>query len=413
MAPPFRGLEVDGSLLGCVIDDDGLVWRNFSITDPTPMSRVFNPLARFQFFECLDEAVSAGTASWQLDFNRPRVPVWEYFCGKYAEMQQRFGFDFMRGDMSHVQMRPGGVPPLLDEYYDPLGAVKQHVREQNQAPYFAYFAESFLAPRDVMGYGEEIDHLEASQADATLGDLQSTGLGTPEFLQRLRSYRDLLETRLCAPCFTMITADKDDPRFDSFYLACSEARYFLGMLLTDMPSYMALGFETRDLHPEPAPNEHYTKLYVFQERKGPKSVSGPYVWGQNLGFFEILTRLRLFVEASWQELSGKPVRAHPSTVRWLLPPDAAGVNRLLAWTQAGDSPSYVFLANTSAQPVGSFRLPSPVAGCRLELVFSILPAELNPGSVTGGLLPGGAGFFYCPGLGGGECLAFRVILEAA
>jgi hypothetical protein len=175
---------------------------------------------------------------------------------------------------------------------------------------------------------------------------------------------------------------------------------------------MALGFETRDLHPEPAPNEHYTKLYVFQERKGPKSVSGPYVWGQNLGFFEILTRLRLFVEASWQELSGKPVRAHPSTVRWLLPPDAAGVNPLLAWTQAGDSPSYVFLANTSAQPVGSFRLPSPVAGCRLELVFSILPAELNPGSVTGGLLPGGAGFFYCPGLGGGECLAFRVILEA-
>ncbi len=404
MAPPFRGLEVDGSLQACVIDDDGLVWRNFSITEPTPMSRVFNPLARFQFYERLDEAVSAGTASWQFDFDRPRKLVWEYFCRKYAEMQQRIGFDFMRGDMSHVQMRPGGVPAVVDEYYDPLGAVKQHIRVHNGASYFGYFAESFLAPRDVMGYGEEIDHLEASQADATLGDLQSTRLGSPEFLQRLRYYRDVLETRACAPSFTILTADKDDPRFDAFYLAGNEARFFLGLLLTDMPGYMALGFEMRDPHPEPAPNEHYTKLYVFQERKGPKSVNGPYIWGQNLTLFEALTRLRQFVESNWQELDGRPVS-------WLISPDATGSSPLLAWTQAGENPAFLFLVNTSTNPVGSFRLPFSSESYHVTLEFALSPAETNRKTELGtsNRLQAGGASYYCPGMSAGECLAFRVV----
>ena len=48
-------------------------------------------------------------------------------------------------------------------------------------------------------------------------------------------------------------------------------RLFMALFLADMPSYTALGFETRDLHHRPAPNEHYSKLYVFQERTGPKA----------------------------------------------------------------------------------------------------------------------------------------------
>ena len=68
-----------------------------------------------------------------------------------------------------------------------------------------------------MVYGDEVDHLEASAADTTLGDLQSTSVGTPGFLQRFRWYCDLLETRRFAPTFAVITGDKDDPRFDEFY----------------------------------------------------------------------------------------------------------------------------------------------------------------------------------------------------
>ena len=292
MAPPYRGLEVDPRPEASSVDAAGQVWREYRITNPTPMSRVFGPLGRYKLYEPLDD-----NRDWALDFARPRVAVWDYVCQRYAAVQQRYGFDFMRGDMSHVQMRPSGVPDQPDPRYDLLGAVKRYVQTVGGAPSFGYFAEGFLAPRDTMGYGEEIDHLEAAAADVVLGDLQSTVAGGAVFLGRLRLYADLLQTRQCAPAFTVMTADKDDPRFDGFYLRGNLLRLFCALLLTDMPSYQGLGFETRDRHDLPAPNEHYTKLYVFQETSGPKATSGPYRWGRNAVLYSAWTRLREFVDA--------------------------------------------------------------------------------------------------------------------
>jgi hypothetical protein len=356
MAPPYRGLEVDPSPEALIVDEDGLAWRNYRISQPQAMSRVFNPLARYKLYESKGD-----NAAWEIDFSVPRKAVWRYVCNHYAEVQRRCGFDFMRGDMSHVQMRPEGVPPVIDEYYDLLGAVKQHI--QWQAPYFGYFAESFLAPRGIMGYGEEIDHLEASAAEATLGDLQSCPVGSPEFLQRLHQYDDLKSSRRCTPSITVMTADKDDPRFDAFYRDGNALRLFLAFFLTDMPSYMGLGFEKRDRHDQPAPNEHYTKLFVFQERNGPKATLGPYVWGKNTSLFNQITHLRLYLDKIWPKVSGRPIR-------WLIAPDACGANPLLAWTQA-DNPEYLFAANTSLEKTsGPFGIPTPGGPGSWELEFS-------------------------------------------
>jgi hypothetical protein len=331
------------------------------------MSRVFGPLTRFKLYERLDD-----NADWQIDFGRARPAVWEYVCRAYGRVQRRYGFDFMRGDMSHVQMRPEGVPAKPDRRYDLLGAVKQHIRSQGAA-FFGYLAESFLPPRDVMGYGEEMDHLEASEADTVLGDLQSTVVGSPEFLQRFRSYYDMLETRRSTPNFCVMTADKDDPRFDEFYRAGSELRLFVALFLTAMPSYMGLGFEVRDVHYAPAPNEHYTKLYVFQLKEGPKATYGPYVWGKNGHLFSAITRLRRYADAIWPVLKDRPVR-------WLLAPDATAQNKVVAWTQA-DRPRYVFLANTDLEhPARRFGLPllpvlapAPVLGAELSTAGWTIP----------------------------------------
>jgi hypothetical protein len=356
MAPPYRGLEVDPSPEALITDEDGLEWRDYRITTPQTLSRVFNPLARYKLYESKDD-----NAAWEIDFTAPRLAVWKYVCTHYAEVQRRYGFDFMRGDMSHVQMRPDGVPTNTNETYDILGAVKHQI--QAQTPYFGYLAESFLAARDKMSYGEEIDHLEASAADATLGDLQSCAVGSPEFLQRLRQYEDLKCTRGCTPSFTVMTADQDDPHFDAFYLAGNVLRLFLAFFLTDMPSYVGLGFELRDRHATPAPNEHYTKLFVFQERRGPKATLGPYVWGKNVELFNQITRLKLYVDQSWPRLRGR-------LIRWLIAPDACGVNPLLAWTQA-ERPEYIFVANTSLErPSGSFGLPGPGGSDPCKLEFS-------------------------------------------
>jgi hypothetical protein len=135
MAPPYRGLKVDPE--ASTLDEHGLLWRDYCFENPTPMSRAFGPLTRFKLYERI-----ADNAEWQVDFSRPREAVWHYVCEHYARMQARFGFDFMRGDMSHVQMRPDGPPAKPDERYDLLMAVKNKIRYF--APHFGYFAESFF-----------------------------------------------------------------------------------------------------------------------------------------------------------------------------------------------------------------------------------------------------------------------------
>jgi hypothetical protein len=335
MGPPYRGLEVDSDPSACVLDEEGRLWRDYRITQPQAMSRVFGPLTRYRLYEAVDQ-----NKNWEIDFEHPVVPVWEYVCQHYGKVQEEYGFDFMRGDMSHVQMRPEGVPAQPDAYYDLLGAVKQYCRKKK--PWFGYFAESFLAPPGEMAYGDEVEHLEASLADSTLGDLQSEPVGTPLFIAELARYLDLLHHRQFAPNFTIMTADKDDPRFDHFYLRGNEIRYFIGLFLPEMPSYMALGFETREPHPSPAPNEQYTKLYVFQLEQGPKATKGPYQWGKNMDLYQRLVRQK--------EMSNQLNDAiQASETRWLLPPDPSGNQSIIAW-EAG---SYRFIANLNVEQAQS------------------------------------------------------------
>ena len=212
----------------------------------------------------------------------------------------------------------------------------------SHAPWFGYFAETYMAPPNEMAYGDEVDHLEASVAGETLGELQSVPPESAEFLQRLRRYRDVADTRSVKPSLTTMTADKDDPRFDEFYVAGNEARYFLALFLTDMPSYSGLNFECRDPHYTPAPNEHYSKLYVFHETDGPKAVSGPFQFGRNGYLFFRISRIRRFAERVLPRWRGAPVR-------WLLPPDATGGTPIVAWRIIAEdsAPQPVCVVNTA------------------------------------------------------------------
>ncbi|MEL6941636.1 MAG: hypothetical protein AAFO82_03135 [Bacteroidota bacterium] len=327
MAPPYRGLEVDPSPAAKTIDQDGRIWRDYRITKPENMSRVFGPLTRYKLYERLED-----NRNWEIDFTQPRAEVWQYVNERYRDIQHTYNFDFMRGDMSHVQMRSAGVPAEADAYYDIHKSIKNHI--QRFVPYFAYFAETFLAPPNEMGYGDEVEHLLLSDADSTLGDLQSMVVGSERFLGEFAQYDQILRHTALAPNFTIMTADKDDPRFDEFYLKGNEVRLFCGLFLTDMPSYVGLGFELRDPHPTPAPNEHYTKLYVFQEKEGSKATHHPYVWGENGELFHQLSRIRTVAERILPEIFGQ-------AIEWLIPPDKSVKQKWVAW-EVG---AYVFLAN--------------------------------------------------------------------
>ena len=330
MAPPYRGLHIVPN--DFVTDDFGQIWYQYAFNQPQQFSRVFGPLARYKFYHSLDD-----NRDWQLDFDRPNQTAWDYICQNVRACQQRFGFDFMRGDMAHVQLRPDGVPANPDAYYDPLRTIKHYVQNLG-TPHFAFFAETFLAPDDTMAYGNEADHLEAIDADSTLGDLQSMVVGSAVFNEQLANYIAFAETRRFAPNFTVMTADKDDPRFDLFYRTGNVFRYFVSLFLPQLPSYVGLGFEQRNLHEERGANEEYTKLYVFRisnEAETDKVTHGPFVWGQNAPQFNAIQRIRTFAETIWPDLTAQPMQ-------WLQKPDPTQTNgTALAW-QVADS--YVFTA---------------------------------------------------------------------
>lgn len=404
MGVPFRGIEVDPDPSHTTVDDHGMVWHDYVMTRPEFMSRVFTPLARFKLYERLDDNVN-----WEIDFSRPRSQVWDYISRHYAETQHVGNFDFMRGDMSHVQMRPDGVPEEIDEHYDILAAVKTHIQAEANAPWFGYFAETFLPAREVFQFGEELDHLDASLADATLGDLQSTVVGSPEFLQRFRRYLDDLETRSCAPSFTIGTADKDDPRFDEFYRAGNEVRLFTALFLSDMPSYVGLGYEIRDVHWEPAENERYTKLFVFKE-EGDSNVypskarfGDEFIWGENDRLFEQITYLRQYADQIMPTIEG-------SNTRWLVPPDATTLRGTAAWTQETDpgdtaSERYVFVANYDLdRDTGYFGIPGLPPNVRLREEFS----TLGPVAEQDRVLSSNGFFHRVENLAPGEGRVYRV-----
>lgn len=330
MAPPYRGLAVDTREEAKTVDEDGRVWRDFVITKPQKMSRVFGPLSRYKLYEAKNN-----NQDWEIDFDKPRPEVWKYVADKFLFFAQSYSFDFMRGDMSHVQMQPNGTPANPDKYYDIHKYIKRYVRQYK--PWFGYFAESFLAPPNEMAFGEEEAHLEGSDTDTTLGDLQSMVVGTNEFIGHFARYHQLIYTRSFSPNFTIMTADKDDPRFDAFYLKGNEVRFFMAMFLTDMPSYMGLGFEQRDPHPTPAPNEHYTKLYVFQLSEGEKATKTPYIWGRNITLFRNLTAIKQQADAILPHILDNPIQ-------WIIAPDATAEQKVIAWTQA-NNPQYVFVVN--------------------------------------------------------------------
>jgi small nuclear ribonucleoprotein (snRNP)-like protein len=323
MGPPYRGLEVDKNTI--TVDEKGRKWADYKITKPEKFSRVFGPLTRYKLFENKNN-----NDNWEIDFKKPIIANWEYVARQYAIVQSIYNIDFMRGDMAHVQMRPQGVPKKIDTYYDILGFIKKYI--QKDVPYFANFAETFLAPAGEMAYGDEVDHLEASDADSTLGDLQSMIVGSKRFLTEFERYLQILHTRQVAPNFTLMTGDKDDPRFDEFYLKGNEIRQFIALFLTEMPSYMGLGFEQRDPHFTPAPNEHYTKLYVFHLDKGEKATKGNYVWGENKPLFERLNALKIYAESIKYDIQN-------GDCQWLIKP--SNKNKVVVWK----CNEFLFVAN--------------------------------------------------------------------
>ena len=236
--------------------------------------------------------------------------------------------------------------------------------------------------------------MEGSDTDSTLGDLQSMVVGSPRFIAEFARYHELSQTRSFAPNFTIITADKDDPRFDEFYLKGNELRLFMALFLTDMPSYMSLGYEQRDSHPTPAPNEHYTKLYVFQLDEGPKATHSPYIWGKNGELFHNLEQIKIIADQLMPSIIHQKIE-------WLIPPSIQNQHKVISWKIKGET-NYVFLANLDIeQHITAIELKGISNGTELINIFSTFASPLqNITQSNGG--------FIVNSMLAGECKIFKL-----
>ena len=92
-------------------------------------------------------------------------------------------------------------------------------------------------------------------------------------------------------------------------------------------------------------------------------------------------------------------RIRDAGTAWLCPPDPAGVEKMLAWTQAG-RPEYVFVANFDTQERKSgVAVPAP-PDAGWELFFSTVTEVLPAGSAHSGQI-------HIPEIGPGEGIVFR------
>jgi hypothetical protein len=160
-------------------------------------------------------------------------------------------------------------------------------------------------------------------------------------------------------CFTMITADKDDPRFDIFYLKGKHARYFLGIFFDLLPSYMSLGFEIRNLHDARGQNEEYSKLYVFKindDAERDKVTHGPFKWGQNQALFLEIQTLKLLQEKINADIHGFETKV------------VATENSPVFIWEKGD---YTFMVNFNENEV--LNLPAPYEISAYEMFYSSRP----------------------------------------
>ena len=197
-----------------------------------------------------------------------------------------------------------------------------------------------------------------------------------------------------------MTGDKDDPRFDKFYVKGNEIRLFIGLFLTDVPSYMALGFECRDTHLKPAPNEHYTKLYVFKIDQGPKATHGPYTWGENTALFKRLNLIRFFAEQNLDKI-------RTSNTQWLLFPDKTAQQKVIAWTQ--ERSKFIFIANLDVNAsITDVKIPiSANANKQLKWVFTTRIAISS--SNQGNQITVKEDHFTIPNLEAGEGHIYEII----
>lgn len=254
--------------------------------------------------------------------NKINNQVWNYIINKFKTFQSDFNFDFLRADMAHCQLSHAHNEEAKD--FETIEFWKQLKKEiQANKPYFGTFAEAFYGNYYIDGISDMIN----KNFDIVLGDMNYKLLDEnyinyiDDFLNPFREHIPFY------PCISIFTNDSDIEENNKYYASNEEnlLRVFFGLFL-NLPSYMGMGFETRDINPKKENN--YTNKYVKKQKE-------EYLIGDNKYFFYKFKEL----EKIYNEL--KPI-INNFPLKQLYDED----NKLsLNWSYKKNNEEYLFIAN--------------------------------------------------------------------
>lgn len=287
------------------------------------------------------------------DTSRPVKPVWDYLAQRYLAFQRAYGFDFMRGDMAHVEprFRENHRNPQSNkaQWYDLFGYILHTIQTQGEAPYFAFLPEALMWAKD-WHQNRPLDHIRNMNSTVALGSLQHVPLGEGHnFANDFKIHMDNGQHIGVPMASSIMTADSDDPHHQHLYGSTHKnmVRLFVGLF--HRPTYLGMGFEMKGNN-WPWPSDSQEAMAQQTTHGSMNAARGtPYQWGNNPDAYANYTRLRNLLE-TYKHNNDTTLEGYLQQAKaYVLELDKRDTP-LMVWTLAPKNkphaPDYVCVANT-------------------------------------------------------------------
>ena len=246
----------------------------FDVRDKSADAKIIGCITPYRWYETDDDGYIKKDSAVD--------DVWFYFFEKINEFQKTFNFDFLRADMAHNQISHSYNSNVCNDDSPKEMWAELKALICRDKPYFSILAEAFYNNYYIDGITDMIN----KDVDIVLGNMNYKYLDEEyinwldDFLNPFRKYFRF------SPCVCIFTTDCDLEINNGYFASQknNECRYFISLFM-NLPSYMAVGYELRELF---AQSEcEYTNLYIKKQQT-------EYKFGANMQTFGFISKMRRF-----------------------------------------------------------------------------------------------------------------------
>ncbi len=286
-------------------------WAEFEIPNKNNRAKIIGSITPYNWYEIDDRGY--------IKKNAKRDKVWNYFINHMYEFQKEYNFDFLRADMGHNQISHAHMEDKDFQTNEFWGETKDRINKDK--PYFATLGEAFLSTY----YIDANNDMTNKKFDIVLGNLNFQYLNevyTSQILQFIKN----IDNNSYLPCNTIYTNDGDLPSHQKLFQSqdANILRYFMGLFF-NLPSYMGMGFEVRNLFPQH--EAEFSNYYV-------KPQNERFQFGQNLEQFNNIVKMRELYSSFKNTLESNNFILHKTNSE-----------QIFCWSYLGETFNLLFIAN--------------------------------------------------------------------